>query len=57
MTNLRVGSINSNASKMFCWALDTLKFKLLVGGRNWNVTGVLILLLLNTIVFATSIVF
>jgi len=54
--NLRVESSSFNASKMFWWALETLNFELLLGGRNWNVTGVVILLLLIMTAFAASIV-
>ena len=54
--NLRVGSNSFSASKMFWWALETLNSEVLFGGRNWNVTGVVILSLLITAAFATSIV-
>ena len=56
VANLRVKSSSFNASNTFWWALETLKFALLVGGLNWNVTGVVILLLLMSTALATSIV-
>ena len=54
--NLGVESSIFNASKMFWWDVETLNFELLLGGRNWNVTGVVIISLLITAAFATSIV-
>jgi len=56
VTNLRVGFNSFNTSKMFWWTVETLNFELLLGGRNWNVTGVVIISLLITAAFATSIV-
>ena len=56
VTNFKVGSNSFSASKMFWWALETLNSKVLFGGRNWNVAGVVILSLLITAAFATSIV-
>ena len=41
---------------MFWLALETLNSEVLLGGRNWNITGVVILSLLITAAFATLIV-
>ena len=44
------------SSKMFWLALETLNSEVLLGGRNWNITGVVILSLLITAAFTTLIV-